>query len=534
MTLGAPLELVQNLLKVVQVVPFDPSSVPGFPYAEYNVNKRIYQTLWNWYSGNALEITQDQAGKKVDRYPVKINPFKNIVSKHVSALFGEFRDDDRPLVVPRISPKDNKNKVHKERARELEKLLSNWWIENNGRSLMLDNGLLSQIFGGCIFKLTYSPWETDYREYPIRIERILPEYFFAYPDMSDNWRLAQAWIVSEINNAVAEDYGIKLPPDAKAIMIEYWSKTEHKISINGQIAQKYVNGYPHVFDEKNPYGFVPIVYIPHIRTAKFWGESIITSIIGLAEEYNLRFADYGDAISDDSHRFVAARNINGTPNIIKLSNGLPVINLGSSQAQLTGQPGDPDLFEVQKGSASAPMREMLEAIFGQLRRDAFLPPIADGEDEGSQRSSLTLSMRMWPLTSHAEMERVNWTTGLNLLHQLALQMMVINGIADVTEDDIKNFRFRCLWNPMLPKDRDSLVMEVNTRAAQNLGSPQHLLEMLGDVDDIDEEMKLILEWLKEKAKIQAEAMPQKPGFGGAGGAPQPQKSPSPSSGSKGE
>jgi hypothetical protein len=533
MTIGSPLQLVQNLLTVVGIVPFDPSQYPNFPYAEYMTNKRIYTTLWNWYSGNSLEVVVEQQGKKVDKYPVKINPFRNIVHKHTAALIGEIRDDDRPVIVPKATAKDRKDETKKKMAKYVEDQLTTLWNENNGRAIQVENGSISQIYGGCVFKITYVPWET-WREIPLRIERILPEQFFAYPDLSDPWRLSEAWIVSEINNATSEDYGIKLEPDEKAFMMEYWSKTRHWIQINGRTATKLFGTDRHEFDEENPYGFVPVVYIPHIRVGKFWGESVITNVIGLVEELNLRMADYGDAISDDSHKYTAMRNVNGSPTIVKLSNGLNVINLGSSQTGLTGQGDQPDIFEVNKGSASQPMSDLTEKLFSQIRRDSFTPPIADGEDEGSQRSSLTLNVRFWPLTSHINIERVNWGVGLNLLHWMALKMMATNDLAGITDDHVKSVKLRCGWNPVLPKDREELITEVTNRSAQSLGSPQHLLEMLGDVEDPEEEMKLILAWLEEKAKLQALAQPAFGGPGaGGGGAGQPTKQPpKPSSGSK--
>jgi hypothetical protein len=146
--------------------------------------------------------------------------------------------------------------------------------------------------------------------------------------------------------------------------------------------------------------------------------------------------------------------------------------------------------------------------------DGFVPKITEGEDDGSQRSSLTLAMRMWPLLSHAGMERVNVSTGLNLLNEMALKMMAKRDICGITEEHTK-LKIGTSFYPVLPKDRDSQVAEAISRMGSNLGSPEHLLDMLGDIDDIEDEMEKILSWMKEKAKIEAEAQP-KP-FGGQSG-----------------
>jgi len=48
----------------------------------------------------------------------------------------------------------------------------------------------------------------------------------------------------------------------------------------------------------------------------------------------------------------------------------------------------------------------MKALLDQYRRDTSTPAVADGEDEGSQRSAATPDHRMWPLVSHINTERV--------------------------------------------------------------------------------------------------------------------------------
>lgn len=489
------------------------NQIEGFPYSQYNENKTKYQTYWNWYKGTALDETVLQQGKQVELYPVKINPLKNFVSKHVSALFGEVLEDDRPLVIPRIIANKAKGDSKKS-AKRVEEILNTLWYENNGRAIQLENGFLSQIYGGCIFKLTYVPREI-WREIPIRIEKIQPENFICRPDASDFFRLKEMWIIDYISSQEAASLGVKIDKSELGLYVDYWSESRHKTTINGEVCSTVdQNGQIHRYDEINQFGIVPGIYIPHIRAGKFYGESLIEPLIGLVEELNTRTADYGDAISDDSHPYIAMRNVNGSPNIVKLANGLNVINLGSSQSGLTTAEGQPDMFSVSKNSASEPMSDINQRLLDQLRRDSFVPAIADGEDEGSQRSALTLAMRMWPLTSHVKMERINWETGLNLLHRYALIMLNKIGHSGVLEED-QRLKMRCAWYSYLPKDRDSVINEVVSLAGSNLGSPQKLIDKLGDVDDVEEEMDNIEDWVKRMAKIQAEAnpMPANGGFG---------------------
>jgi hypothetical protein len=480
------------------------SQIDNFPSSQYNENLSKYNELESWYDGSALEALTLQQGKEVSTYPVKINPLQNFVEKHVATLFGEVMDDDRPLVIPKVFESKTSGSGTK-RSKRVEEILNTLWYENNGRAIQLENGYISNIFGGCIYKLTYVPWET-WREVPLRIERILPKNFIGRTDASDFFRLKEAWIIDYVSYQEALELGVNIEEDSVGVFVDYWSTKVHRTTINGQICSR-VNpdGSVHVFNENNTLGIVPVVYIPHIRAGKFYGESMLSPLLGMVKELNLRTADYGDAISDDSHPYIAMRNVNGSPNIIKLANGLNVINLGSSQSGLTTADGQPDMFTVSKGSASEPMSDINQKIFNQLRRDSHVPAIADGEDEGSQRSALTLAMRMWPLTSHARMERINWETGLNLLHRYAIQMLIAIGYKKILAEDIKA-KLRCSWYSFLPKDRDSVINEVVSLAGSNLGSPQKLIDKLGDVDDPEEEIKLIKDWIQTLADIQANAM----------------------------
>jgi hypothetical protein len=78
--------------------------------------------------------------------------------------------------------------------------------------------------------------------------------------------------------------------------------------------------------------------------------------------------------------------------------------------------------------------QMLE---GQYRKETKHPAVADGEDEGSQRSAATLTVRMWPLISHVELERINWTTGLTKLAFIILTFYSKKGLEGITENIVK-------------------------------------------------------------------------------------------------
>jgi hypothetical protein len=107
--------MVTNLLDSIVGIGTDVFSLAelkGFPYEEYMENLSDYEEMERWITGEALDDTRSSdTGKEVDLYPLKINPLIATVLKHAYALFGEWEDDGRPLVVPKLVPKERNDQA---------------------------------------------------------------------------------------------------------------------------------------------------------------------------------------------------------------------------------------------------------------------------------------------------------------------------------------------------------------------------------------------------------------------------------------
>lgn len=497
--------------------PFSLQDIEGFPYTVYEDQITRYEEAESWYKGIALSNQPEFSGSQVDLYPLRLNPLLGTVMKHAYMLFGEVQDDGRPLVYPRMVLED---KGTKDTAAKAESTLNHVWWENSGRSIMMENGILSQIYGGCVFKATYVPWESKeyggWRDIPIRIERINPKDFIGFPDAGDMNRLSEAWIIRQVPYQEAIKWGYT-GDDSLIWMVEHWLPKTIRVWMNGKPVIKRFTDIDYVYGGENPFGFIPIQYIPHVRSGDFLGVNAIDHLKGLVKELNLRFADYGDAVNDDAHSYVAMRNVQGSPQMKTIAEGLKVVDLGSA-SNITSNEPEPDLFAVGKQRAGTAMRDLVDELTNEYRRESFVPAVAEGEDEGSQRSALTLATRFWPLTSHVGIERIFWSAGMDVFQTNLLKMMSIQNISGITESHT-SMRMKQKWAPMLPRDREADVQEWVQRVSANLGSIKHLLELTGDVEDVDAEEEEILDWLEKLAKIQAMAQPV---FGqpGAGGSPQ--------------
>ena len=139
--------------------------------------------------------------------------------------------------------------------------------------------------------------------------------------------------------------------------------------------------------EQNPFGFVPFVYIPHIPSNGFFGIPLAewAGAVDLAEEYNERLANTGDILKQNSYPFGVLTNYpaakikqpfrlwKGGPTIVDLGSGLP-----------DGK--TPEMAWFEAADISAGTMTYLDGLKKELRMSMAIPPVAVGEDEGSQRS----------------------------------------------------------------------------------------------------------------------------------------------------
>jgi len=498
---------ISELIAEVSLGTFNLASVHGFPESEWHSRRMLYDELQEWFTGEQLNEKQVQGGRTVDKYPIKLNPIRSAVYKHAYALFGETNDDSQPLAIPIFRPDDM---ALKDEAKKGQDFLNRVWYDSHGRTLQLGNGITSQILGGCVFKASYVP-EQPYLPQPLRIETVHPANFVGIPMSGDQYRLEEAWIVKAISPAEAyRVYGMEFPEDELVYYVEYYTPEYYEVTINGRvIPMNQVDpdtGKEMFYQGENVFGQVPMVYIPHIRTDGWYGDSLITeNVQGIVEEINKRVADYGDAVSDDSHRYYVIKNTSGRPDVYELAPGVRVVQLPPNPS-ITGKEGDPDMDELGSAQASSSMKELNDQLYDHFRREAFIPAVADGEDEGSQRSALTLAMRMWPLLSHTSMERIYWADGLAWLDSLLIKFARAVKLVDLPES-LENMRIERRWSPMLPRDHEIFINELVNRAQANLGSLETLLAELDDIEDPAGEYEKIKVQLKELAQIEAEAAP---------------------------
>lgn len=446
--------------------------------------------LMQLFDGTYWERLRDD--KKYPKWPLRINLFQTACFIHTATWAGDMPDTSEPVAKPHIEPQ--KGRGGASAAQQAAELIDRVWYENNSRPLLLGANTLAQVVGGVVIKLRWDPDGNWRQTLPIKVEVVSPKFFVGVADSSNHYDLSSAWIVKRIPLIEAEEqYGYKRTnKDSDEVQyVEHWTRYAYKITVNEQVAR--FRNRP--MEGANQWGFVPMVYVPHIRIGNsFTGEPLFSQLIGLAEEYNGRMANEGDLFVRAVRAVPWMRNVREKLSLADIG-GLQYLMLGSGTAS-----GQPELKEQVSPSLGGNLTNYNERLERLMRILSFTPDVAWGEDQGSQRSGESRDRLLLPLSQHISMEREFWTPGLNVLGEMMLRMAGAAGIEKIGQRHY-NHRMSQIWHPMYPADRAKLVDEMIARAQAFLVSPEHAIEMFGDVEDVKAEIALIKAFLDWKANI---------------------------------
>lgn len=459
-----------------------------------------YQHWWNWYDGTVMAETIDKEGK-VLKYPLRINPVQWIANKHGGGMYGETPDDASSLVS--FSFKNDEGRVD-DVCRDAARIINRVWADSNGSALQLENGILSQFLGGCVYKVNWqdkNPW----LRYGVRVTKLLPDYFLPIWSMESPEDLAEAYAIFYITKDEAEDrYGIDVGSRPYVIYSEHWTPEEFDVKVDGKTPTKDC-GF--ITEGKNPFGMVPMVYIPHtFRIDGHYGASHVPGVEGLIQELNSRMADRGDGVKEANLNRPVGRNITTGVKVRTIGEGWQFLDIGGG---MPGSQRDPDMFSLEPSVVkSGPIsREYTDDLWGEICNDAETPMAAWGIDVSSQRSGTSREFDLWPLMGHYRRERIQHRIGLIRVARI-IGMMVNAKRPDDFTDEMLDLDPRTKWSKMVPPDRAAKVEEMVARKGVDLVSTENAVMQLADGEDVDEEIERIQQKLEDDLTRQDEQAKQ--------------------------
>lgn len=496
-----------------------PAEYKGYLQQLWALQRVRYELNWELYTGEKwLETDERIPGDSQRKYRLGVNDVALACNMHAQLLFGEVRDSADPLVSFKVSPRRGQT-VGDGVVETAQNYLDELWSESAARKNQFVAGLSSQVTGGVFWRVRYDlSNDSPFDLYPFKFEPIHSDYVFPVfaPGAT---RMNEVFVRYQIPKEVARAEWGQWSNDWPDLVEyrEHWTGARGGLPGTLAITVGTEGIRKEIKAEKNPFGFVPFVYIPHISSNGFFGIPLAewAGASDLAEEYNARLANTGDILQQNSYPFGVLKNHptgkiaqpfrlwKGGPTIVNLGQGLP-----------DGKPPEMDWFEA--ADISTGTMTYLDGLKKELRMSMAIPPVAVGEDEGSQRSSLTLTTRMFPMKSHVLTERWLWGPAMEDLNRMALQMAIIKQVGNLDALEVSKVTITPNWAPMLPRDRAELVNELVQRAGVGHIAPQDALERyedipLGEIENAYKRIQEAAEWTAELNKpAEVGGVPAKP------------------------
>lgn len=493
----------------------DPGLPQNFPVTAWNAQQSRYYTYWDLYTGMIWTTPDpkrvDSQGNPALRFPLQINYAKTICNIHNAVLWGEVRDNSLPLAPHRVKPrrKAGQKKPPKSAytsAEDMEIFLNEVWMQNDGRSLQQEGGAIQQFLGGIVYRVSWQPDDPELR-HQIRIEMVIPDFFMPVWNTARPNELLECYVVYRLPAREAFiKYGYQSDGAVGPLYVEHWTKDSVSITLDGEPVSVKFDGERITYKNyPNPFGVVPFVYIPREKSGDFYGMSVLEDLTGLMMELNSRLADLGDILRDYAKTEVYVRNLSGPTKTQDIGTSRPAVNLGQT---VPGSNHEPDAFRIDPPNMPLGLFNFPGFLNNQLMRDSSIPAVAFGEDEGSQRSALTLAFRMFPLINRVRGVRTHWTTAMNRIAFIIHKIASTKGINGITQAHWDENDFSVNWSPMLLRDSEIDLNTAVLSAQSQFMSPQTAMEFLNITEDPEREYESVMEHLKRLAEQQAQTQVQ--------------------------
>jgi hypothetical protein len=456
----------------------------------------LYRKYEYYYSGEVLEKLADPKRPEESplQYPLQINLCREWADMMASYVYGQWDQHVITHLVDRKQQQDGSiADLEDERCESMERVLREQWEEGDNDSHADMAAVDMMVYGGFVVK---THW--DMTDKKIKDEWLCPDVFIPRWHPTDVNRLLEVIIAYNIARQDAMDVwnidpvrGKKLPEEV--LVWERWTPKNY---------QHYVEDIPVRGSEVNPHGFIPYIYIPRRRSSAahfgYYGISCLENTMALQDEVNERAADIGDGIAYSSHPIRVIVNYAGKEDLTIGPDSVWDLGYGFGGRE-------PKAFTLETTGNYTQAMEYVRQVESMGRNVGHLPPVAFGEDEGSQRSGTTLLIRFLPLTQEIKRTRLYLATGLrqramNILKLAAAQLPV-----RFTEADL-NRSVKVQLAPILPKDISDKINEWAVRIPAGFGTPEQAYEDLGHPRP-KEAAKEALEYQKGVAKMEAKSGP---------------------------
>lgn len=412
-------------------------------------------------------------------YPVGINLVKMLCLAQADTLFGEWEDQVFRFEV-------RQEDVVDEPSRQAIDILSRIMAASDANSLFWELDVDRQIYGGGAAQVSVSLASPGH----VKWSRVPLQGFFPVWNPDDPNELLEVYTVTEMTAEQARArYGI-LTSKQTLQRVMHWTTERYENKIDG----RRIDAYSGV----NPWGFVPFVYAPRLRTSVWWGDSLADEIIPVQDELNMRIADIGEALNYNAHPTRWGLNL---PRGFNVKNFPIGPNAMWDLGRVIGQSPAPQVGLLEaKNPVPQGAFDYLKFIYDWGRTSSFTPPIVFGEDNGGgQRSGATLEIRMLPLLRAIHRSRAYLGEAVLRMAWMTGKILAQKRFSDVPSRAVSALLSGNLvvrFEEVLPRDHQAVVDEVvkllsttppgiSLETAQKIlgrgaGEPERIKQMIAD------------------------------------------------------
>ena len=405
---------------------------------------RAYQENLAFYDGSG----QWQGRPRGRERRLTFNYARVTLDKVTSYLMADLRSTVPPA---------NASPEERDRSRFAEELLAEVAEVNNLDQLDFDTELDTAVLGDGAYKVTW-----DAEEQRVRITAPDVQGLFAWwvgDDVNRVWRVASryrlAWEEAEALHGVTAPRQATRPQEA--VITEVWTPRTFQLWVDEALVR----------DDENPYGFIPFVIYPNIRAPKqFWGVSDIPALVEPARELN--------------------RALSQLSTILELSGNPIAILENVDQAQdIAVRPGAvwelPEkarayLLDLLQGGGVQLHIDYVNAVYRALHDLSEAPRTAFGENRQGL-SGVALEMELHPLLQKVRRKRLIRSAAYRRRNEMTLRIL-----EQRTGRDLRPYRTRIEWGPVLPQDGARLAREETELVRSGIHARRTAMARLGVLD----------------------------------------------------
>jgi hypothetical protein len=467
----------------------------SFLHAEYDKASR-------YYSGEIFQERVEVEANENDApllYPVGVNLVKLMTMALTDGFLGEHQDVDPILFVSR------NNQESKPYVAPTVEYLSRLLRASSASSMFWEFEFSRNLYGGSVLRVVPDLATGTH----VRWARVPVDSFYPIFHPEDPNVLLEAIVITHLTQEQARAlYGIT-STKAFVVKVERWTASEYETSIDGTVVSPYSG--------VNPWGVVPFVYIPRLRTINWFGEGMAKDLYSVQDELNMRLADVGDTLNYNSHPVYWGINL---PQTFTSTNYPVAPNAFWDLGRSFGTGGNEPKVGMLQSSSPVPDAAFkhIDFIYNWARTSSFAPPIAFGDDNGGgQRSGVTLELRLWPMLKSIRRSRSYMTDGIHRAMKITAMILKQKNFKDVDRQVIDGLLMDDItpqFHHILPKDQPAVVDEVVKLLSTNppsisLETAQEALGRgVGEVQRIITMMSEHPDWFEKALQTQTSETPQ--------------------------